>query len=255
MLASVGEPAEPKTVTAADAEQVRQRAFAVVRMVYQPIFDLRSGQVHGFEALARFNVDPPRKPEAVFADAAAAGVGIDLECHAIRLAAAALPRLPHAMRLSVNGSPAAVASGKVALCLRNFDCTRVTVELTEHSEVEDYSRLELALVELRSIGVRIAVDDAGAGVSRLPHITKVWPDVIKLDRSLIVALATGAEAAGHSRAVVNFAEEFKIQVVAEGIENVEELEAVKRLRVRYGQGFLLGEPRDVEEWRTALHLS
>ena len=91
-------------------------------------------------------------------------------------------------------------------------------------------------------------------VSRLPHIAKVWPDVIKLDRSLTAAVATGDVAAGHSRAVVSFAEEFKIEVVAEGIETREELEAMKALRVRYGQGFLLGEPRELDHWRTILDL-
>ena len=249
---ALGEPADRPAVAEDRADELR-RASSVVRMVYQPIFDLRSGHVHGFEALARFQVEPPRPPEVCFAEAAAAGVGVDLECHAIRLAARALPDLPKAIRLSVNASPAAVQSGKVALCLADLDSGRVTVELTEHSDVEDYAQLERRLIELRGLGVRVAVDDAGAGVSRLPHIAKVWPDVIKLDRSLTSAVGTGDVAAGHSRAVVSFAEEFKIEVVAEGIETNEELEAVKGLRVRYGQGFLLGRPQELEHWRTTLN--
>ena len=106
--------------------------------VFQPVVDLRSGRITGFEALARFDASPYRPPDEWFREAHAAGVGVALECRAIELALDALRQLPRGQRLAVNASPAAISSGRVAGVLVRFDARRVTVEVTEHSDVGDY---------------------------------------------------------------------------------------------------------------------
>ena len=213
-----------------------------LRIVHQPIVDLRNGRLAGVEALARFDVDPERPPEVWFAEAAAVGLLLELELTAIHAALADLDRMPRGAYLSINMSPATAVSPQFGELLGRFHSERLVVEVTEHARVDDYDELGGALRGLRSRGVRLAIDDAGAGFASLRHILKLEPDLIKLDMSLTRHI--DADRAKHALAagLISFATEIGAAIVAEGIETEAELGALRGLGVVYGQGFFLAKP-------------
>ena len=116
------------------------------------------------------------------------------------------------------------------------------LEVTEHALVEDYERLADVLGPLRSKGLRLAVDDAGAGYASFRHILKLKPDVIKLDSSLIRNVDSDTGCRALAAALIRFAEETACKVVAEGVETEAELAMLRRLQVNKAQGYLLGRP-------------
>jgi PAS domain S-box-containing protein len=211
-------------------------------MVFQPIIELATGKPVGAEALARFPAQPNRTPEEWFADAADVGLGVELELAAIRAAVAQLDALPAGTYLSLNAGPDTVVSPQLHQLLRSAPASRLVVELTEHIAVADYAALTEALDALRCRGVRLAVDDAGSGFSSLQHILNLKPDIIKLDRALVEAIDTDPARRALAGALLTFANEIGAQVIAEGIENLREQTVLRRLGVRYGQGFHLGRP-------------
>ncbi|MCW2696839.1 MAG: hypothetical protein JWR62_1924 [Modestobacter sp.] len=211
-------------------------------MVFQPIVELATGRSVGAEALARFPVQPDRAPEEWFADAVDVGLGVELELAAIRAAVAQLDALPAGTYLSVNAGPDTVVSPQLHQLLSSAPGNRLVVELTEHIAVADYAALTEALDALRCRGVRLAVDDAGSGFSSLRHILNLKPDIIKLDRALVEAIDTDPARRALAGSLLTFANEIGAQVIAEGIEKLREQTVLRRLGVRYGQGFHLGRP-------------
>jgi EAL domain-containing protein (putative c-di-GMP-specific phosphodiesterase class I) len=116
------------------------------------------------------------------------------------------------------------------------------LELTEHVLVSDYEVLAAPLSRLRLSGVRLAVDDAGAGFASLQHILNLAPDIIKLDRALVREIHTDPARASLTSCLVLFADRIGATLVAEGIESEQERDALQDLGVGYGQGFHLGVP-------------
>jgi PAS domain S-box-containing protein len=214
--------------------------------VYQPILDLETGQVIALEALSRFPADPQRGPDRWFAEAWDVGLGIPLELLAVRIAATALPRLPDDVSLCVNASPPTVFSGRFLSCFGD-SADRITVELTEHLNVDDYEGFTSRLRPLREAGGRVAIDDFGAGYASLRHIIKVHPEWIKLDITLTERVDENPLVHALARALVTFADEVGVRVIAEGIETEEELEALIDAGFRYGQGFYFGLPAPLDE--------
>lgn len=211
-------------------------------MVFQPVFDLRTGEQSGAEALARFTATPQRAPDLWFAEAALVGRGTDLELAAVRRALTGLPHRPPEMYLAVNVSPDTVLDAQFgALCATMPGCGLV-LEITEHAQVDDYARLKDALRELRAHGAQLAIDDAGAGFASLRHIVRLEPDVIKLDVSLVRDVHLDPVRRSLASSLVVFAEEIGSVMVAEGIETAEELEVLKQLGVHFGQGYYLARP-------------
>jgi PAS domain S-box-containing protein len=212
-------------------------------MVFQPILELASGKAIGAEALARFTGQPYRPPNEWFADAADVGLGVELELSAIRVALSQLDQLPSGAYLSLNAAPSTVTSPALHELLRGAGVAgRVVLELTEHVGVADYTELTEALDGLRAMGVRLAVDDAGSGFSSLQHILNLRPDIIKLDRALVEGIDADPARRALAGSLLTFGAEIGAQVVAEGIENQREQTVLRRLGVRYGQGFHLGRP-------------
>jgi EAL domain-containing protein (putative c-di-GMP-specific phosphodiesterase class I) len=121
------------------------------------------------------------------------------------------------------------------------------LEITEHAVVSDYQELQSALVNLRRAGVRIAIDDAGAGFASMRHIVKLAPDMIKLDMSLTRGIDQDPALRAMASALIAFAQETRSTVIAEGVETAEELEALRHLGVHRVQGFLLGMPMELIE--------
>ncbi len=230
-----------------EREAIRARILTVLdgaglEMHVQPIVDLRSGSLAGMEALARFGAPPVRSPDQWFAEAAAVGLGLELELEAVRQAFEKLPRLPAEAFLTVNVSPQTLCSPVLQRALDDVAAERVVLELTEHVSVEDYGELEQVRGTLRGRGVRIAIDDTGAGISSLQHVIRLHPDVIKLDRSMIANLDSDPVRRALARALVELSAGLGAVIVAEGVETTAELAALRALDVPYGQGYLLGRP-------------
>jgi EAL domain-containing protein (putative c-di-GMP-specific phosphodiesterase class I)/CheY-like chemotaxis protein len=207
----------------------------------QPIVDLGTLEPVGFEALARFRSLPLRPPDEWFAEAAALDLGVQLELAAIGRALVLLPALPASAYLSVNSSQRAARSSELRELLAPH-AARIVVEITEHEPVDDYEELALALRPLRDLGVRIAIDDAGAGYASLRHTLALDPDIVKADITLTSEIDTDRAKRALASALISFAEEMSMTIVAEGIETEAALRTLVDLGVRYGQGFHIARP-------------
>jgi EAL domain-containing protein (putative c-di-GMP-specific phosphodiesterase class I) len=211
-------------------------------MVFQPIVDLETEEVVGLEALARFPSDPDRPTQAWFTEAAAVGLRLELELAAIEVALAALAEAPAGPYLSVNAMPDTLASEGLAALLADAPADRLVLEITEHAPVRDYEGLNKALQRMRGRGIRLAVDDAGSGFASLRHILQLAPDMIKIDNALTRNVYKDPARRALAAGLISFAAELGATIIAEGIETRQELDALRALGVRYGQGFFLGRP-------------
>jgi EAL domain-containing protein (putative c-di-GMP-specific phosphodiesterase class I) len=211
-------------------------------IVYQPIYDLDTRRMVAVEGLSRFHALPQRTPDVWFAEAAAVGLGPMLEACAARSALEALGQLPADVYVAVNGSPEFILSGALAPLLHGIDPRRVVLEITEHASVSDYARLLAVLAPLRALGLRIAVDDTGAGYASLRHILSIEPDFLKLDISLTRGIDHDLKRRALASALIAFAREIRISVIAEGVETAAELRALRALGVAKVQGYYLGRP-------------
>lgn len=215
---------------------------ASYEIAFQPIVELRTGRVTGCEALCRFQSSPFRSPDKWFADAASVGLGVELELAVLATTMAAFPHLPDSVSLSVNASPDAVLTGRLAELIPAAFADRTIVEITEHAAVPSYADLHAQLAPLKEAGVRIAVDDAGAGYSGLQHIVQLAPDIIKMDMSLTRGIDSDPARRALASAMVFYARETGARVTAEGIETETELNTLRMLGANAGQGYLLGRP-------------
>ncbi len=213
-----------------------------LKVVFQPIVELASGATVGFEALSRFSLAPARPPDAWFATATEVGLGLELEMTAVEMALRSLGQLPTNCYLSLNVSAETACSDALGAALAGVDRARVVLEITEHAAVANYQGLNTALAPLRSQGVRLAVDDAGAGVASLHHILELAPEVIKLDISLTRGINDSPPRAALATALLSFGAATGAAILAEGIETPAEFNTLLRLGVAYGQGYLLGRP-------------
>jgi len=217
---------------------MRQQAVA---MVFQPIVELSTGRHVGFEALARFR--RRAAPGRWFAEAARVGMGTALELLAIRLALEDFNRIPPDAFLAVNLSPPSLASPGLAAILDTVDGHRVVFELTEHAGVESYGVLARAIRPFRDRGVRLAIDDVGAGFASLKHVISLSPDMLKLDISLTTRIDTDRVRRALVASLVTFAEQVGTTLTAEGVATGRELAVLVDLGVRFGQGYFLGRPK------------
>lgn len=218
--------------------------------VFQPVFDITSGDLFGVEALARFSGQPKQTPDIWFADAHAMGIGLELEIASVKQALTSLSRLPESIALCVNAGPETMASDEVLELLRASESRRIVMELTEQVKVDDYPRLSRALKQLGLMGVRLAIDDTGAGFASLAHILKLAPDIIKLDRELTTGIDNDPVRSALAAALVTFASQTGAEIIAEGIETAAELDVLRGLGIRYGQGYFLCRPTAVDSIRT-----
>ncbi len=211
-------------------------------MAFQPITRLRERAIVGAEALARFAGPPTRGPSLWFAEAATLGLREELELSAVRKAISALPELPPAAFLTINISPTTLARSGFRRLLANADGSRLVVEVTEHAPIQDYANLSEALKALRVLGIRFAIDDAGAGYSSLRHILELNPDLIKLDLTSTSTAIGDTSKQALAAGLISFAAKIDASIIAEGIERHAEAAKLLELGVEYGQGYLLGRP-------------
>jgi EAL domain-containing protein (putative c-di-GMP-specific phosphodiesterase class I)/DNA-binding NarL/FixJ family response regulator len=229
----------------------RQRLEAILAKgafhpVFQPLVDLSSGDVVGFEALTRF--DDGMRPDLRFIEAAKLGVGREFEEAAIRAILGAADRLPPGRWLGINVSPELVLQPHWLERLIGLGGNhRYVIELTEHAPIGDYESLRVALKTLPA-SVAVAVDDAGAGYASLRHIYELRPRFVKLDMALVRNIDRDPVRQALVAGLVHFAEDTGSQLIAEGIETEREASVMRRLNVTLGQGYLYGHPSDAESW-------
>jgi EAL domain-containing protein (putative c-di-GMP-specific phosphodiesterase class I) len=221
-----------------------------LQTVFQPIVDLRTGGTVGAEALTRFTAPPFRAPDLWFAEAAELGLGTELEVTALRSALEQLEKLPSGLYLSINASPATIVSEEFRASMAEIPAERVVLELTEHTGVDDYHLFGEAIAELRSNGLRLAVDDAGSGFSSFRHILNLRPDIIKLDIALTRGIDTDPARRALGSAMLTFGlDAYNASIVAEGVETQSELTTLQGLGCHYGQGYYLGRPAQMSVLR------
>jgi EAL domain-containing protein (putative c-di-GMP-specific phosphodiesterase class I) len=211
-------------------------------IVYQPICDLGKQRVIGFEALSRFKAEPQRPPDQWFSDAREAGLGWPLESKAILMALEALDELPGDVFISVNISPEYILQGALDGIFSDRPLDRIVLEITEHAAVELYDELTRLMAPFRQRGLRIAVDDAGAGYASFRHILNLAPDRIKLDISLTHDIDRDPSRRALAAAFSRFSEVTGTSIVAEGVETKSELDTLQALGVSTVQGFYVGRP-------------
>ncbi len=218
-------------------------------IVFQPIVNLKTRAITGFEALSRFRTEPQRSPDKWFADADFAGIGSRLELIAAHRAMSESRILPRDMSININLSPKTILASNLEPLLSLIDPRFLVIEITEHAAVDNYDDLQAALRAMRQRGVRIAIDDAGAGYASLQHILKLEPDVIKFDTSLTRGIDTDPSRIAMISALTEYARRTKSTVVAEGVETPEEEGTLRELGVHKGQGYLFSRPKPAGEFR------
>ncbi|MFT3667892.1 MAG: EAL domain-containing protein [Pseudoxanthomonas sp.] len=234
-----------------DAVQIHEEKVARVtavlelgqpHVVYQPIYRSSERRVIGVECLSRFKLEPQRTPDVWFAEAREIGLGVRLELNAILSALDGLRGIPGDFYVALNVSPQTIISGGIDGYIDDLDPHRVVLEITEHSLVDDYGLLNNRLTSLREAGVRVAVDDAGAGYASMRHVLAIHPDIIKLDLSLTRDIDTDSPRRALAAALIEFARQTQSHVVAEGVETASELAALQALGVDDVQGYHLARP-------------
>lgn len=234
----------------ADLKRNLRRAIARGEFVpfYQPLVELRSGAVIGFEALARWQ-HPQRglvQPDQFIGLIEDAGLMTEFGTSIVRHACHDALVWPHHLSLSVNVSPTQLG-GRVAarrlleaIGSTGFDPHRLIVEITESRSIEDIAVARATLGVLHRAGVQVALDDFGAGFANR-HICEIQIDAIKIDRSVVQrtgALKSGAVV----DAILAWSAASGLPVIAEGIETIEQAGALRDLGCDYGQGYLYSRP-------------
>jgi EAL domain-containing protein (putative c-di-GMP-specific phosphodiesterase class I) len=209
-------------------------------MYLQPVIELATGAAVAVEALARFPEAPELPVGHVFARAHAMGGGVALEAACVRAARELLPTLPAGLDLAVNVSPDAIEHPLVRDALAG-DLDRVIVEVTEQP-ASDPARLVAGLTELRRRGARVAVDDVTTGHAGLMRLAELRPDVIKIDRGAVRAIADGAVQVAVVEALVSMGRRLDCLVLAEGVERLDDLATLAALDVDLAQGWAIAVP-------------
>jgi diguanylate cyclase (GGDEF)-like protein/PAS domain S-box-containing protein len=227
------------------------------RVVYQPEVDLRTGHVTGVEALVRWH-HPERGlvPPGEFIPLAEqtgliAGIGAWVLDTALAQASQwARSRYDgSSLTVWVNlsarqlGDPGLVDLVADSLSRHGVDAAQLGLEITESALLEDAEGAVTALSSLRELGVRLAVDDFGTGYSSLSYLKRLPVDAVKIDRSFVDGLAVDGDDSAIVAAVAGMARALRLTTIAEGVENLDQLQALKRLGCDLAQGFFFTTPQ------------
>ena len=218
-------------------------------MAFQPIVDVKAGIVVAYEALAR---GPQGEPASSVLERATHNnrYSIDQRCREKAIAvSASLGILGTDADLCINFYPNAVYQPKQ--CLRrtfnaarsvDFPLSRVIFEVTEVEEIRDHEHLRNIMTEYRSHGLRIAIDDFGAGHSGLTLLSEFQPDIIKLDRALVRNLDVKPASRAIVRSITQVCQDLNIKIIAEGIEREAEMQTLCELGIFTMQGYWFAKP-------------
>jgi diguanylate cyclase (GGDEF)-like protein len=244
-----------ETVARLDLAAGLQRALHLgdLRLHYQPLVDLRTLQPVGVEALMRWTC-PHRgmvPPVEFIGIAEESDLIVDMGLWALREGVRQLARwrreIP-GLGLNLNIAPRQlldrdfVSHVTATLLAEDVPATALTLELTETAMIRDPEKAGHQMTRLKELGLKVAVDDFGTGYSSLAYLRRFPVDELKIDRSFICSMNRSAEDLAVVRAVIDLAEALRLQTVAEGIEDAEQLATLRRLGCRVGQGYHLARP-------------
>jgi diguanylate cyclase (GGDEF)-like protein len=227
-----------------------------LRLAFQPVIELATGAVSGFEALARWDEESrgPIAPTEFIPVAEESGLIVPLGRWAIESAIAQLAEWdrsqsgPLPFSMSVNLSPIQIGrdevAGVVASALRRYGIKgeRLTLELTEGAIIHDPIRAGAVLGQLKSLHARVAMDDFGTGYTSLAYLQRLPIDVLKIDRSFVTFMLEDRDSTAIVRAVLSLASSLGMETTAEGIETPELARVLTGLGCSHGQGFHFAEP-------------
>ena len=226
-----------------------------VRPRYQPIVDLKTGRITGFEALARWHHPEfgELEPEQFIGVAEDAGLIIPLSTHLLRIAARDAAQWPSDIKLCFNVSrlqlsdPMMVLRTLQILGETGLSPTRLEVEISEQALVSDIVAAREALNAFHQVGVRIALDDFGTGNSSLQHLRACHFDRLKIDRSFVMNMPGSAESTSLVNAILGLSKALGLPVTAEGIEDDALVGRLRDGGCSEGQGFRFSEAVPQEE--------
>jgi diguanylate cyclase (GGDEF)-like protein len=227
----------------------------LLRPFYQPIVDLKTGEVIEFEALARWHhpILGDVEPERFIPVAESSSLIRDLTDWLLRCATLDAQRWPEHVSLSFNISPALLRDQTLGLRIlailgeTGFPPHRLEIEITESALVRDLDAASEVLMALRQSGIRIALDDFGTGYSSLYHLRNFKLDKIKIDRSFVHAMSNEAESAAIVKALTGLGNGLGLTITAEGIEESDERNVLISQGCAQGQGFLFSPPVPANE--------
>ncbi|MDG5788060.1 EAL domain-containing protein [Evansella sp. AB-P1] len=229
-----------------------------LKTFFQPIYQLQEDEPIGYEALNRPPMSkwfPTTENFYEFIGQTNQVFHLDLLCRNLSIAKfyeSTSDQKEHRSRLLfLNIHPQVLMdsdykSGETMKLLKqlNIHPSQIIFEITEKQAVSDYVMFERVLSNYRSQGFRIAVDDAGSGFNSLKSIVHIKPEFIKLDRSLIDNISKKESLQKMTSLLLEFANESGTKVIAEGIEQVDDLNYIREIGVHFGQGYALGRPTE-----------
>ena len=234
---------------------------------YQPIVSLKTHEIAGFEALVRWQKSASELvyPDAFIGVAEDTGLILFLGMWVLREACRTVARW-HAefpgttlLTMSVNLSARQFSQPDLTQQVRQIidetgvNPAGITFEITESVTMDDAEHAIRVLSQLREIGVRFSIDDFGTGYSSLSYLHRLPVDLLKIDRSFIAALDQGSENLSIVRTIMRLAKDLGIDVVAEGTETIAQLDHLKALNCKFGQGYYFSRPMEAAEIRKLLH--
>jgi diguanylate cyclase (GGDEF)-like protein/PAS domain S-box-containing protein len=227
---------------------------------YQPIYDLTSRRIVGFEALVRWAhpIGGLVDPRLFVPLAEELGLIGGIDAFVLRSACMQARQWQDeglwgpGLVMSVNLSPGQLIDPELSQQITAhieacaFDPRSLILEITESAMLSDNETTVRNLVELRSIGVRIALDDFGTGYSSLSHLDRLQVDIVKIDKSFIQTLGSGDDSHGLAAAMVQLAHTLGYETIGEGVENTIQEDGLRALGCRFAQGYHLGRPLNLE---------
>jgi PAS domain S-box-containing protein len=217
---------------------------------FQPLVELKTGQVAGFEILARWQHEELGTilPDVFISEIEARGLSNRLTLSLLGKAFASIPLRESSLFVTVNLSPLQLQDtelpGLIAECARpsGFSLDRLMIEVTESALVDDMSRAKAVAGELKALGCSLALDDFGTGYSSLKHLESLPFDRLKVDRGFVSTMTEDRERRKIVAAVVGLGQSLGLLTVAEGIETQEQASMLLWLGCELGQGWLYGKP-------------
>jgi PAS domain S-box-containing protein len=217
---------------------------------FQPVVEIHTGQLTGFEVLARWR--HPQLglilPKNFISLADEMGLLGLLMRQILRKAFLSAPAIPEPLALAVNVSPTQLRDRTLPDQIRDaaetagFPLDRLSIEITESALVDNIERAQEITVKLKAMGCKLAMDDFGTGYSSLLHLQSFPFDVLKIDRSFVHSMTNTREARKIVAAIVGLGRSLDLVTIAEGVETEEQSEMLLRLGCRLGQGWLYGRP-------------
>jgi EAL domain-containing protein (putative c-di-GMP-specific phosphodiesterase class I) len=237
------------------ARRRRQRLFDLVlegqvRSVYEPIVDVKSRTVYGYEALARGPEGSElHSPAALFASAEEEDLLFQLDCLCRRSALDGARDFPRDSKLFVNVRPTTIHDPNFhadalghTLELCNLSPGDVVFEISEQESIQNFAIFREVRDYFGKLGFKIALDDVGAGYASLESVMELAPEYIKVDRAFVAGIDEDPMRQELLRALQSVAEKLGARIIGEGLDTLEELETLDRLGISFGQGWLFGKP-------------